>query len=172
MTHEWTVRVVMATRSDVPDTVLDAMADAAEQRDTTVARRGDEPGVAVTIDLEVDDPTEAARWAVDYVRQLAHQVDGHEPAMLTLVDLRVCEPDIAEGDAFRPDTPELLASTDVAEVLGVSRQRVHQLAAEHPQFPAPYARLGSGPIWTRPVIDRFASWSRRPGRPARPARAS
>lgn len=173
MNREWTVRVVMATQLDVSDTELDAMADAAEAADAVVARRAGRPGVVATVDVELDDPVEAASWACDYVRQLADKAGGYEPNVSAIVDLRVCAPDIAEADALRPDTPELLAATDVAGLLGVSRQRVHQLATDHPQFPAPYARLGSGPIWTRPVIEHFAAnWARKPGRPARPARAS
>lgn len=42
---------------------------------------------------------------------------------------------------------ERLAGThEVAELLGVSRQRVHQLAAE-PGFPSPIARLSAGDVW-------------------------
>lgn len=86
-----------------------------------------------------------------------------------VVDGRVMTEAEHEAEALRADTPELLAATDVAELLGVSRQRVHQLA-ERPDFPAPYARLGNGPIWTRPTIETFAqSWTRKPGRPARKA---
>ena len=53
-------------------------------------------------------------------------------------------------------------------MLGVTRQRVHQLSGQHPEFPAPYARLGVGPVWTRPTIEAFQQrWTRKPGRPAR-----
>lgn len=85
-----------------------------------------------------------------------------------VVSAEVKDEDLHAEEAVRPDTPELLAATDVAELLGVSRQRVHQLAREHPQFPAPYARLGSGPIWSRPAVEAFArAWTRKPGRPAK-----
>jgi hypothetical protein len=80
---------------------------------------------------------------------------------------RVVSEDLAEREALEPDTPELLAATDVAELLGVSRQRVHQLSGERADFPAPCARLGSGPIWTRPAIEAFdRAWTRKAGRPA------
>ena len=70
-----------------------------------------------------------------------------------------------DAEATRPDTPELLSAADVADVLDVSRQRVHQLATSHPRFPEPYARLATGPIWTLPVIEHFRdTWDRRPGR--------
>ena len=64
-----------------------------------------------------------------------------------------------------PVSPELLSAADVADVLDVSRQRVHQLATSHPRFPEPYVRLATGPIWTLPVIEHFRdTWDRRPGR--------
>ncbi|MGH3722469.1 MAG: hypothetical protein ACRDRI_27275, partial [Pseudonocardiaceae bacterium] len=43
----------------------------------------------------------------------------------------------------------------------------HQLAASNTRFPAPVARVGTGPLWTVPAIEHFARvWDRRPGRPA------
>lgn len=93
----------------------------------------------------------------------AQDVDG------AIAGASICAGDVFESEALLPDTPELLAATDVAELLGVSRQRVHQLS-ERAEFPAPYARLGSGPIWTRPAIEAFdRAWTRKPGRPARAA---
>lgn len=44
----------------------------------------------------------------------------------------------------------LVGLTEVAELLGVSRQRAHQLTRTPiPKFPKPLARLASGPVWTR-----------------------
>ncbi|MCW2900639.1 MAG: hypothetical protein JWO67_2904 [Streptosporangiaceae bacterium] len=56
--------------------------------------------------------------------------------------------------------------TEVAEVLGLSRQRVAQLRAR-PDFPDPVAEIALGPIWD---LDAVASWlgsgvRRGPGRP-------
>lgn len=109
------------------------------------------------------DPFELPRLWVDVERRLANDgLDGR------VVSGRAMTEDLHEAEALRPDTPELLAATDVAELLGVSRQRVHQLHTEHPQFPEPYQRLGSGPIWTRPAIEAFdRAWARKPGRPAK-----
>ena len=159
--NEWTVRVVLATREQVSDADLDQLADRADVDDATVARRADGRGLVITIDLRHRDALDAAANA----RVRAERLIGEDAQ---LVDLRVCTPDIADAEAFSPDTPELLSAPDVAEVLGVSRQRVHQLLMEHPRFPAPYARLGSGPIWSRPAVEHFAAgWTRKPGRPAK-----
>jgi len=62
--------------------------------------------------------------------------------------------------------PELVSGVEAAGILGVSRQRVHQLAAEHPSFPPPTARLACGSIWLRSGVEGFARrWERKPGRP-------
>lgn len=54
---------------------------------------------------------------------------------------------------------------EVAGLLGVSKQRVSQME-EVDGFPAPVARLASGPVWRLATLQRFVSeWPRKPGRP-------
>jgi predicted DNA-binding transcriptional regulator AlpA len=72
---------------------------------------------------------------------------------------------------MEPKVRELLTTTDVAEVLGVSRSRVRQLANGRPDFPKPYA-ISRGPVrpigtrlWSRDDIDYWnVSADRTPGR--------
>ena len=157
----WTVRVVLALADEVTDAELDDLADLADARDATLVRRAGGAGIVITVDVEHRDPLAAASDATTWGVQLS---GGRGE----VVDVRVCAPEIYESEVLRPDTPELMAASDVAELLGVSRQRVHQLARDHPQFPAPYVRLGSGPIWSRPAVEHFDRlWTRKPGRPAR-----
>jgi len=56
--------------------------------------------------------------------------------------------------------------TEVAGILGVSRQRVYQLAHDYPDFPAPVAMLASGRVWDRAAIEAWTEGhpDRRPGR--------
>lgn len=56
--------------------------------------------------------------------------------------------------------PDLVGTTEISNMLGVSRQRVTQLAAT-PAFPEPVARLAAGPIWDRSDIEE---WARKTGR--------
>ena len=49
-----------------------------------------------------------------------------------------------------------LAIIEIAERLGVTKQRAHQLAAK-PGFPAPVERDGRGRLWDRREIQ---SWAR------------
>jgi len=62
--------------------------------------------------------------------------------------------------------PELMSAAEIADELGVSRQRVHQLRSGA-AFPAPLADLRGGAVWSAEAIRRFANeWTRAPGRPA------
>jgi predicted DNA-binding transcriptional regulator AlpA len=50
--------------------------------------------------------------------------------------------------------------TEIAKMLGVTRQRVHQLAKSY-GFPEPVARLAQGPIWHATDVEE---WAERTGR--------
>ena len=50
---------------------------------------------------------------------------------------------------------------DVAKLLGLTRQRVHQIMDEDPSFPAPAATLSVGRIWNRLDVEK---WAREVGR--------
>ena len=55
---------------------------------------------------------------------------------------------------------EMITSGQIAEMLGVSRARVHQLS-DRPDFPPPSGRAGNYRLWDRAVIERWAaSWDR------------
>lgn len=86
-----------------------------------------------------------------------------------LVDAEIMT--LAEHDRrlAEPARPPLVGIAEIAEILGVSRQRASQLQTK-PDFPAPTATLRSGPVWYAGDITRFAdSWARRGGRPAKPS---
>lgn len=51
---------------------------------------------------------------------------------------------------------DLAGVTEVRKMLGVSRQRVHQIIREHPDFPEPVAELASGRIWLRQEVIEWA----------------
>ncbi len=64
----------------------------------------------------------------------------------------------------RPNYPQLVGVSEVAALLGVSRQRVSELArAEY--FPKPLAHLAAGPVWDRASLTHFLeTWERTPRR--------
>ena len=64
-----------------------------------------------------------------------------------------------------PKKLNLVGVAEIAEMFGVSRQRVHQLFHDHADFPEPVAELGAGrlkmKIWLREDVER---WAKRHGR--------
>jgi hypothetical protein len=63
--------------------------------------------------------------------------------------------------------PELAGMAEVASILGVSRQRVRELATRD-DFPSPVAQLSGGTVYMKWMIEAFSSyWTRKPGRPGR-----
>jgi FtsZ-interacting cell division protein YlmF len=59
---------------------------------------------------------------------------------------------------------DLVGVAEAAQMLGVSRQRVHELARVHVEFPEPLAELSAGRIWQRSDIEQ---WMASRGRPER-----
>lgn len=57
-------------------------------------------------------------------------------------------------------TRRVMGAYEIAELLGVSRQRVQQLTKE-PGFPKPVAVLKAGSVWRRPSVE---AWARKAGR--------
>jgi predicted DNA-binding transcriptional regulator AlpA len=64
------------------------------------------------------------------------------------------------GYCSRGLKPQLMGTSEIAEFLGVTNQRVDQLA-RRPDFPDPIAVLAAGRIWNHADID---AWARRTGR--------
>ena len=60
-----------------------------------------------------------------------------------------------------PREVELAIGSDIARLLGVSRQRVNQLAGR-PGFPRPIGYLGRSAVWRRRDIEAWAVRIRRP----------
>lgn len=54
----------------------------------------------------------------------------------------------------------LVGTAEISELLGVSRQRVHQLTSAE-DFPEPVARLSAGAIYDRSEVE---AWARSTGR--------
>jgi predicted DNA-binding transcriptional regulator AlpA len=65
-------------------------------------------------------------------------------------------------------TSHLVGLSEIATMLGVSRQRVGQLVRDYEDFPSPVAELASGRIWETAAVEVWANAHpvRPPGRPA------
>ncbi|MFZ0215459.1 MAG: hypothetical protein WAM30_05900 [Candidatus Dormiibacterota bacterium] len=116
--------------------------------------------VGFTFSVEADDVLSAMAAGIAVVHDL-------DPA-LQPVDASAEVSSVLERRLAESNVPVLLGVAEVAAALGVSRQRVSELA-QAPDFPPALTRLKSGPIWQRSQITRFLdTWERRPGRPSRP----
>jgi predicted DNA-binding transcriptional regulator AlpA len=64
---------------------------------------------------------------------------------------------------------DLLGFGEVAEILKVARSTAARYT-QREDFPAPAARLGSGPVWRRADVEAWKAVNpkRRPGRPPKP----
>jgi chaperonin GroES len=70
-----------------------------------------------------------------------------------------------DEDLGRAHTPSLLGIAELAERLGVSKQRASELA-KLGQLPRPLAHLRATPVWSGAAIQHFVdTWPRRKGRP-------
>ena len=56
---------------------------------------------------------------------------------------------------------DLVGVAEIADMLGISRQRVNAIVQTHDDFPEPVAELSAGRIWLR---EEILDWARRTGR--------
>ncbi|WP_143020327.1 hypothetical protein [Sinosporangium album] len=71
-----------------------------------------------------------------------------------------------DGGTASELAPSLVGYIEISTLLGVSRQRARELAEKHGLFPAPVARLATGPVFTLESVQEFLSkWERKGGRP-------
>lgn len=100
-----------------------------------------------TVAVDAPDVLEAARTAARAMADALEKVGL--PGALEALEV---EP---EDRASEP-SPELLGASDVARLLGVSRQRVYQLLEERADFPRPAAALARGSVWRRHDVEAWA----------------
>ena len=94
-------------------------------------------------------------------------LDKVQLPILPLRKVTVTEWSRFERELEEPTYPPVVGIAEIAEQLGVSKQRVSTLAKSE-QFPKPYAELASGPVWFAPNVRHFVeTWDRKPGRPGR-----
>src|SRR6478609_6736196 len=87
-----------------------------------------------------------------------------------VVAVEVLTADDAHQSAIEPRFPEIVGIAEIADLLGITRQRASALSARA-GFPAPVATLRAGPVWRLADLSNFAkTWDHKTDRPAeRPA---
>jgi hypothetical protein len=144
---------------------LDAFADTAEPYEAVVT--GGSRSWSARIRVEASGAADGAALGAALVNLLAKQAGLPSWPIVRAAAVRedVYDEDL-HAELARPSLPELVSGPEAAEILGVSVQRVHQLAVEHADFPAPAYKLRAASLWLRPAIVNFGErWDRRRGRP-------
>ncbi len=166
MTTEWSVslgfghQVPAKDLADRVDDLLEAMAP------YHAAASYDAHGITVQFTIEAPShgaAMEQGSVALDEALGKA----GIENAGIFVAQAQTMEHLAAEQE--QSNMPELIGVTELAQLLGVTRQRASELARTGSGFPRPLRFLASGPVWDKATIMRYVDrWERRPrGRPKR-----
>ncbi len=158
---EWSVAVTTAGPGgagpfeDVADRAASKLAD----HSPVVAVSPDE--ITVRVAVEGRRAEDAVALAIAQVRAAL----GSVAWPTDVIEVEAAEWATFERKLDEPAHPELVGITEIAELLGTSRQRASELARSS-KFPAPLADLAAGPVWPKPAVSRFVDeWDRKPGRP-------
>lgn len=81
-----------------------------------------------------------------------------------VVRCEVVRCDVFDAELERPQIPDLVGSQEAVAMLGITRQRLHELRSTG-RFPVPLLEVAATPLWARSGIEAFLDrWDRRPGR--------
>ncbi len=138
-----------AVELSVDDERYEALVEQAEDYDGAVTCGADR--FSVQISVEASDALYATMEARDFMHKAI--TNANLPKWPVVRFEAVTESD-QDAELSRPQIPELLGAAEVAQRIGVSRQRVAKLR-EKPDFPHPWVELAAGPVWLTQAIDRW-----------------
>jgi hypothetical protein len=121
--------------------------------------------VSVEADAVVHNLEQAAVLGKKWVEGANHQVSLPAAA---LVSQQVVLADVFHAQLETLSVMEALGTAEVCGVLGITRQRLHQLRRSG-RFPEPDRELTATPLWMRSTLQEFTvGWRRTPGPTPRP----
>ena len=170
MTNQtWVVELTFATREPLHTDTLLALDENGDPHDWYVSRRAGGSGIVVSAYETADDPTALSQWTAERAGKWLADHDVHGD----LIEARVVTEEQRDAEAEAPTMPALVSASGAAEILDITRQRVHQLYRENSRFPAPLVQLATGPVWDEKAIEWFNSvWERKAGRPTNTAKTN
>lgn len=122
-----------------------------------IDRPADPVQMSATVTFEAATVRQASATALAAVES-ASNVKAHGLEILTTEEF--------ERQLNIPRIPDLVGLADIAEILGVSRQRAAELSAAANFPPAVAHTKAAGPLRVRRQVEVWAStWERKPGRP-------
>lgn len=157
--NSWTVRVDWRRHTEIDEPELELVLDRLEGLHPAINIERTEALInplhlSATVTLEAATLRQAATMALQAVEAA---VDTKARGM------EVLETEEFDRELDRPQIPALVGNADIAEMLGVSRQRAAKLD-ESPGFPPAVAHIKAGPLRVRNQVEKWAaSWERRSG---------
>ncbi len=135
---------------------LRAFAAAVEPYHASVT--GTDRSWSARISVEAAGAADGAALGVALVILLARQAELPE---WPIVRAEAVREDVFVEDLAQPELPDLVSAPEAQELLGVSAERLRELAAGHRDFPAPAYELAAATLWLRPAIVSFRErWER------------
>jgi hypothetical protein len=163
----WSVTVEASGEGSVDLELLEDLLDVLGDLAPVVIAPPEEPADGMSrygadLTITARDAIEAAHIASDRFNEAIYKLGLPSWPLSRVTILSEAELD---ASISVPNFPLLLGVSELADTLGVSKQRASELARVD-SFPQPVVMLASGPVWTEPTIRRYVeSWARRPGRP-------
>ncbi len=158
----WTLHFESTTSGPIRDELIGAFADELADHGGAVSVGSNRFAATFSIEEELRDPADVIRRGTDVYDEAVRNAGLPDSTIVRAEALTWAEFD---RDLAEPAYPELVGITEIAELLGVSRQRASALQTRA-GFPQPLAVLASGPVWPKPWLTTFIEgWDRKPGRP-------
>jgi hypothetical protein len=159
------VRAPAGTFDAVDESAGDKLMDLLEEHSGVVSTGG--MYWSATISMQAANAAQAVSGGARIIESMACKVGLPEWPQVRAEAVRQ---DVLHEENERPGLPKLASAPEVAEILGVSPQRVHEMARGAREFPAPVYELRTGKLWIRDAIVAFQKrWDRKPGRPDKAA---
>ncbi len=160
----YAVTVDLNVPGGVDDDAVDGLLEALKPYSGALAiESAEQPSwVSVAVDISAPDVGAATIRGLAAARTVLNEA-GLPYTAAGVTGIRVLTVQAQEQQLLTPVVP-LVGLSEVADMFGISRQRVTQLRARV-DFPDPVVVLRSGPVWTAPALRHFlATWDRTPGR--------
>lgn len=177
MPELWEVEIEAADKAELePSWInerLEGFAEVLSLYDATITGSPVEPvdglrRYGALLEIESEGPVDALISAIAAFNRGAKKVDLPE---FPIVRCEILNSDEFDRRLDEPSFPDVVGISEIADSLGVTKQRASQLARTQ-TFPLPVAELASGPVWLEPNVRQFISeWKRQPGRPRQVASA-
>ncbi|MGW1154509.1 hypothetical protein ACWD45_24895 [Streptomyces rubiginosohelvolus] len=162
MPQAWSIEVELGV-NDVSDDLVEELVEHLIDHSPAI---GTAPNGNLSARIFIEAGT--ARQAIDSALKEVTAAAKEAGLPTTVVGVDLVTEEELDRRLAEPPVPDLVGVSEIAEMLGVVRQRATQLS-QRPDFPPAVAHLKSGPVFVREQVAAFEQrWDRRSGRPAKP----